>query len=183
MMDGFVSSGRIDVTDLARYLPFLEPLFDIDCWRQKMPMSPHANSESIILRGPPSSRPRDILHSLDILGSQALGIGEVFEPLYRARMLIGYPLARVMIVRLPPGGYVVPHVDEGRYAAATERWHLPIHTNGRAWIEVDGDRRHLDEGVLMWIDKHRMHSAGNDGDTPRVHLIVDAWVRFPEDAA
>lgn len=55
------------------------------------------------------------------------------------------------------------------------RWHLPLSTNAQCWFEdATHPRFHMAEAtwhgpVEYWLT----HAVGNDGTTPRMHLVVD----------
>ena len=83
--------------------------------------------------------------------------------------------ARAMILKLKPGGRIAPHIDQGAYAEATHRWHAAIETNGQAWLQIADERLHMAPGELWWFDKHALHYGANEGQTDRVHLIVDTF--------
>lgn len=167
-----------DIAPILAMLPALDDLWGEEGWRATMPYSPHRDSEMIYLRRQPGSRPRDVLHQLASVatrhhqGALAVAIDDV------CAMTVGRP-ARAMLVRLRPGGVIAEHTDEGIYAEATVRFHVPLVTNPGAWLTVDGERYHLPAGHVFAFDKHRPHSGGNDGDTPRSHLIIDIMPESP----
>lgn len=167
-----------DIRPILEMLPMFDDLWGEESWRATMPYSPHKDSETIFLRRQPGSRPRDVLHQLASVatrhhqGPLALAIDEICVQAQ------GRP-ARAMLVRLPPGGVIAEHTDEGIYAAATERFHLPLVTHPGAWLMVDGEKYHLAASVVYAFDKHVPHSGGNDGDTPRVHAIIDIMPESP----
>jgi quercetin dioxygenase-like cupin family protein len=166
-----------DIGQILAMLPALDEFWGEDRLRQSLPYSPHKDSEAIHLRRQPGSRPRDVLHQLASVatrhvGAAAMAIEDV------CAMTQGRP-ARAMLVRLRPGGVIAEHTDEGIYAEATVRFHIPIVTNLGAWLTVGGERYHLPVGAIYAFDKHTPHSGGNDGDTPRLHLIVDVHPESP----
>jgi len=65
--------------------------------------------------------------------------------------------------------------DEKGQSLYHDRWHLPLRTNAKCWFEDDEHERfHMALGwwwgpVKYWL----LHAVGNDGDQPRMHLIVD----------
>lgn len=69
---------------------------------------------------------------------------------------------------IEPGGFVVPHKDGGPYM---ERWQVPIQTSGR--FVQDGELLGQVAGVPFRVEQWRPHEVVNDGDRPRVHLVID----------
>jgi hypothetical protein len=53
------------------------------------------------------------------------------------------------------------------------RFHLPIVTNPEAYVLLDGDLFHLQEGRLYFFNNGCIHSAINDGETDCFHLVWD----------
>jgi aspartyl/asparaginyl beta-hydroxylase (cupin superfamily) len=84
-------------------------------------------------------------------------------------------LARAAFIKLQPGGTITPHIDQGPFAAATERYHLPITTNPDCFLSSGGETAHAPAGELWYFNKHALHTATNGGSTDRVHLIIDVW--------
>jgi aspartyl/asparaginyl beta-hydroxylase (cupin superfamily) len=87
-----------------------------------------------------------------------------------------------ILVNLPKGKMVEPHIDIAKFAAELKRLHIPILTNEECIFTVGEDSKNLKEGELWEInnDKH-MHDVVNNGDTDRIHLIVDWKTKTPAD--
>lgn len=71
---------------------------------------------------------------------------------------------------LQPGAVIEPHVG---YTDRVLRSHLGLRTNGHAFIEVGGERRHWRDGELFVFDDTASHHAANPGDTDRVIFLLD----------
>ena len=85
------------------------------------------------------------------------------------------PLRSAWYAKLDPGGFIVPHVDQGPWI---ERWHYPISGKGYVWQYEDvpkvgsvGLIRRASEPYRM--NHHRPHAVWNPDDDPRVVLIVE----------
>jgi len=80
---------------------------------------------------------------------------------------------------MAPGASLSPHEEHAviRTRAGTvgarARFHLPIVTNPRAEVMLDGSAYHLAVGVIHFVHHGRVHSARNGGDEPRIHLVWD----------
>ena len=80
-------------------------------------------------------------------------------------------------MKLPAGNKVLPHIDKGKSFTIPRRIHLPITTNSKCFFTVGDTTKNLKLGELWEINNNGiMHSVTNDGDTDRIHLIVD-WVK------
>lgn len=75
--------------------------------------------------------------------------------------------------RLVPGATYEMHRDPQPPGWLT-RVHVPLATNPGAWIEFAGEERvHFALGRAYVFDMSLPHNYGNDGDSDRVHLIID----------
>lgn len=61
------------------------------------------------------------------------------------------------------------------------RSHIPIVTNPAVHFVIDGERKHLRAGEVCEINHWREHTVRNDGETDRVHLVVDWLPRADND--
>jgi Aspartyl/Asparaginyl beta-hydroxylase len=98
---------------------------------------------------------------------------------YYTELLAGFhcPKRRVRLVRLAPGGRIVPHCDRGYgWGLHTVRLHVPIVTHPHVRFVVAGERRHLEVGELWYVETTRMHEVTNDSPIARVHLVIDLFV-------
>lgn len=83
----------------------------------------------------------------------------------------GRVLARLLTVVMP-GHNIPPHVDQQAPAWWT-RVHVPLVSNDASVFLVGGRPHHLDVGVAYMVNTETLHAVRNDGDTPRVHLMLD----------
>ena len=87
---------------------------------------------------------------------------------------VGVELGRSMLVRLPPGGTVGTHRDDGAYYAIRDRYHLVVESEPNGSIlGVDDEHVAMEPGELWRLDNKQPHWARNLGSTNRVHLIFD----------
>ena len=172
--------AHIDVFDLVASLRDRMTDFDKVTLRQEWPGSPHHDTRAIILRGPvglgrtlplPAGWFDDVPHE-DLL--PRWDWPEVRDVLREIEKLAPVGLGKAMIVALRPGGSIDWHVDEGPYAQAHLRYHLPLVTNPFAHLYSGGEQAHVPVGALTFFDTSVLHSATNLGPTDRIHLIVDA---------
>jgi len=50
---------------------------------------------------------------------------------------------------------------------------VPLSTNDKALMRIDGEAHHMAVGFAYLVDTTRVHSVENFGDTPRVHYMFD----------
>jgi hypothetical protein len=85
----------------------------------------------------------------------------------------GRTIGKIVIAKLKPNGLVEPHIDEGKYCAAYDRYHFVVSTNPDAHLKVNDEVRHFNKGEIFWLDNKAPHSAFNYGKSDRIHIIVD----------
>jgi len=87
-------------------------------------------------------------------------------------------IMRAILVNLPSGKSIPPHVDGGITLVHCRRIHIPIQTNENCFFTVGDDKRNLKLGEMWEINNDKKtHSVDNFGDDDRIHLIVD-WVEL-----
>lgn len=165
-IDAFPSEGlRAQVEALAPEDWLRDP------WRQHV-YRPHRESNTILLMFDKEYR-----HDQPTKLEAHERFAEVMSAIY-ARLALhygtGYPL-RALFARLPSGAKVHPHADSGFSLTNSHRVHLPVITNAKAFFTVGGETKVLPFGELWEINNQREHAVHNDGDSDRVHLLVD-WV-------
>ena len=80
---------------------------------------------------------------------------------------------RIVFSKIFPKKCISPHVDFMDMIKYPRRFHIPIITNNDCLFTVGDETRVLEEGQLTLICQHTLHSVVNDGDTARIHLIID----------
>jgi quercetin dioxygenase-like cupin family protein len=84
------------------------------------------------------------------------------------------PVGCVRLMRLGPGAKILEHSDNmGSDKFREYRLHVPIVTNPDVKFMVDGQRVNMQPGELWYADFEKKHRVDNDGDTERVHLVID----------
>jgi hypothetical protein len=82
-------------------------------------------------------------------------------------------VGKCVFLRLPPGKVVYEHVDTGDYLNAARRHHIAIQTNPDTFFRVDKEKKNMLVGDCWEINNMKLHFAENNGDTDRVHLLID----------
>lgn len=96
---------------------------------------------------------------------------------------------RVRILKLAPGAGINMHRDirheAANIAVGRVRLHIPIYTNDKVTFFVGGEKIKMLPGRLYYVNFSKLHYVRNDGDTDRLHLVLDLevndWLRsiFP----
>ena len=84
-----------------------------------------------------------------------------------------YPKA--MLARLAAGHGIDQHVDGEGSHPLTHRIHVPLQTNPRATLTVDGTDFHLEAGYAFEVNNLVPHSAFNGGEKDRIHFVFEVF--------
>jgi len=89
------------------------------------------------------------------------------------------PVSRIhtaLLIKLPAGKSIAPHVDAASHFKLYHRIHIPIVTNPQCLFTVGGETIHMKKGELWEINNDgKMHSVRNGGAEDRVHLLIDVY--------
>lgn len=80
-------------------------------------------------------------------------------------------LQNAAYVFLPASKSVYPHIDEGDFYAANDRYHFVL--TGTYNLIVEDQQEILTPGGVYWFDNTKMHSVDNFTHSDRIALIFD----------
>lgn len=84
------------------------------------------------------------------------------------------PVQSVRLMRLGAGSAILPHDDLDLAAEqGRARLHLPIISNPGVRFVLNGEAVPMELGELWYLRLSDTHEAVNEGETPRVHLVID----------
>jgi len=172
-----VATG-LDVEPLLARLNEMPQLWGEITARQEYTGTAHTDTECIYPRGPYKFTPYYYMFDLGAYDYPVMDmLADVLVPVLRPLLtdvLKVEELGRVLIVKLKPGGVVTPHIDEGTYADYYARFHVAVTGTDKATLTAGPNTQHFAPGEAWWFDHKVTHSARNDGDTDRIHIIIDA---------
>lgn len=82
-------------------------------------------------------------------------------------------IGRVMYINLPSGKNVPYHRDGGYYLSNVRRFHIPIITNDDVLYIIGEEEKNMKQGECWEINNNNYHSVVNNGESDRVHLVMD----------
>jgi len=103
-------------------------------------------------------------------------LNERYDRLYSTSEVTDFwePCKRAFFIRIGAGGVIHRHSDE---AIKGTTHHLVLQTNPGCqnwWLEDGQEHRiHLAQGCRYDVKRDPVHWATNDGDTDRIHLLVE----------
>jgi quercetin dioxygenase-like cupin family protein len=172
-----VATG-LDVLPLLARLDAMPHLWDEITARQEYTGTAHTDTHCIYPRGPFKFTPYFYMFDIGAYDYPVMDtLADVLVPILRPLLtdvLKVDALGRVLIVKLKPGGVITPHTDEGTYADHYARFHVAVTGTDKATLTAGGETHHLEPGDAWWFNHKVKHSARNDGDTDRIHIIIDA---------
>lgn len=155
-------------------------LWDQITARQDHPASSHRATKTIFLRWSKEFSVQTVFTDLEAVDCPALDVLPQARDLITevCRLVGSIKLARVIITKLPPGGEISEHADEGPYADAFERFHVPLQADRSLFVNVYSDDHkelcQMKTGELWTFHHKKKHQVLNDGEQDRIHLIIDA---------
>ena len=84
-----------------------------------------------------------------------------------------YPKA--MLARLAASHGIDPHVDAEPSNPLVHKIHVPLQTNPRALLTIDGHALHLEVGHAWEVNNLVPHAAYNGGTRDRIHFIFEVY--------
>ena len=110
--------------------------------------------------------------AFELLQDEVAAIEELLTSCYR---FVSPKIGRFLLVNLPAEESVKRHRDYGPSLMVGARIHLPIMTNEETRIWVGDSNEHLQAGVMYEINNSQTHAVDNDGETDRIHAIIDFY--------
>jgi len=81
--------------------------------------------------------------------------------------------ARTFFAKLPAGEEISAHSDWQEYLLVCRRHHIPIITNANVDFFVGDETINMAAGEIWEINNSKVHRVVNNGESDRVHLIID----------
>lgn len=82
-------------------------------------------------------------------------------------------LGGVMITKIPAGGRIAPHADEGWHATYyNTKLYVVLQSNPQCVNRVEDEKIAMAPGEVWYFDNTREHEVVNDGPDDRITLIV-----------
>jgi hypothetical protein len=161
--------GQIDVSNLNTLLSNTELNWDEYTYRQTDRYG-QADTKTIPL-----------IWSEDFINNTTWKSYEIFKDTLNeienslTHLMGGGKIEVALLINLPKNKKILPHTDSGNeHFFKTKRIHIPITTNDKCNFIVGNETVQMKEGEIWEIDNaYKVHSVNNDGDTDRIHLLID----------
>lgn len=169
----------LDVEPLLKLLDAKPELWKEITTRQDMTKSPHKDTECIYVRGALKNSIYYVMYDIGAYDYPCMEyLKSALVPLMRPILdkLQVKEMGRVLIVNLKSSGHVTKHIDTGTYADHYERFHIVLRSNQHCFLSSGNLILNLEVGEVWWINNKVLHSAENNGDSDRWHIIFDAVI-------
>lgn len=168
--------GKVEITDLQK------KVFDIapEIWEKHNASKPNKfgvfnTTEHIVFRFIDDFRDHRQFHDRPLWNEWEQLIAPIMK---MAVTPYGYEKGahpRIMLAKLKAGSEIGRHIDGAPAAKFPHKIHVPISTNSDCFFKVGGQSFHMKEGEAYEVNNNDMHSAVNEGDTDRIHLIFEYY--------
>jgi quercetin dioxygenase-like cupin family protein len=89
------------------------------------------------------------------------------------RRVEGTELGRVIITKIPPGGRIPPHTDQGAPVEYYTRYQIVLQSLPGAVFQIEDEKVNFRSGDVWRIDNSREHQVVNNSADDRVVIITD----------
>lgn len=88
----------------------------------------------------------------------------------------------IRFMKLDAGAVIKPHSDPDlNFEEGELRIHIPVITNDQLYFYLEEEILKMEEGSCWYMNLSLQHSVRNEGNTARVHLVIDGivndWVK------
>lgn len=167
---------NVDVIPLLHSLAQNPDLWNENSLRTEYPESPHHEADDIwVWFNKQHDNPADTVDDIQTVPYRAWDALKPIRPLVfdLMRRVEGVQLGRVIISRLPPGGVIAPHKDEGAPASFYTRYQLALQSGPGCLFHIEDETVNFRSGDLYWIDNRSTHSVVNNSSDDRIALVMD----------
>ena len=112
-------------------------------------------------------------YDLKINHNQSYMINLIYPIINNLEKIHKGKVGKCVFIKLPPSKKVKEHKDSKDYLGSVRRHHIAITTNDNVLFFVNGERKNMKVGECWEINNNKFHSVENNGDTERIHLMVD----------
>jgi quercetin dioxygenase-like cupin family protein len=167
---------NVDVTPTLRELATQPHLWDQNTLRTRHPGTAHADVSDIWLWFNEIPKdPNGVINDIQTVPYPAWGALPslrrlVLDLLHRVD---GVQLGRCIVTKLPPGGQITPHIDQGAPAEFYTRYQIVLQSLPGALFHSGDETVGFRKGDVWWVDNRVKHSVVNNSADDRIVCIVD----------
>lgn len=177
-MKNFQQVGTASLLPLLHQIQRQPELWKADTYLRDYPQGPFGDTETIFLRFPPASV-SELEQGKKDQHECVWMDGAIYLPAARKHLFDlmalteGERLGRVMINKLRVGGRVYPHADTPVHANYWDRYHFVLQSTPGVAFRCGDEEVWMRPGEVWWFQNALEHEVVNNGETDRIHMIVD----------
>lgn len=167
---------NVDVTPVLRELATQPELWDQNTLRTSHPDTAHADVSDIWLWfNEIPQDPNGVINDIQTVPYPAWGLLPSLRKLVLdlIRRVDGVQLGRCIVTKLPPGGIITPHVDQGAPAEFYTRYQIALQSYPGALFHCEDETVNFHGGDVWWVNNRVQHSVVNNSGDDRIVCIVD----------
>ena len=173
---GFIElANKVDVLEIKAELDVHTELWDLFGFRKTAPNTPHSGMTDIWVRSNKLEKvgPEFCDEHYSVWYDAAKKLPAVKKFVMDLMAFVGGEnLGGVLITKIPPGGKILPHVDDTWHAKFYDKFYLQIQgSESQSFASLDHDYR-PETGSVYWFNNTREHWVENNSDIDRITLIV-----------
>lgn len=167
---------NIDVVSVLRELVVQPELWNQNTLRTSHPLTPHDEVSDIWLWF--NELKENAAEAIDDLQTYPYPAWERLPSLRRLVLDLihrvnGVQLGRCVVTKLPPGGVIAPHVDQGSPAEFYTRYQIALQSLPGAIFNCETESAQFRSGEVWWVNNRVEHSVVNNSKDDRIVCIVD----------
>jgi len=168
----FKFHGNFDVSDITKHLLTYSSEWLENTERQNL-YEVHKETNTIFLYDHKNTWAVGDKYDLEVNLSKSVMI-DLVSPIVKSLELIhDGKVGKCVFIKMPAHKSVKEHVDRMDYLGAVRRHHIPIITNENVIFFVNKESKNMKIGECWEINNSFLHSVENNGNTKRIHLMVD----------
>jgi len=164
--------GNFDVSNIAERLSDYSDEWFENKERQTI-YEVHKETNSVFVYDHSNSWAFGDKYDLKINDSQSVMIDLLYPIIKSLELIHDGKVGKCVFIKMPAHKSVAEHVDRMDYLGAVRRHHIPITTNKNVLFFVNKESKNMKVGECWEINNNLIHSVENNGDTERIHLMVD----------
>jgi hypothetical protein len=164
--------GNFDVSEISQLLSTYSDEWLANKERQVM-YEVHKETNSIFVYDHSNNWSLGDPYDLKVNDSQPVLIDLVSSIVKSLESIHDGKVGKCVFIKMPAHKSVGEHTDKMDYLGAVRRHHIAITTNDDVFFFVNKEAKNMKVGECWEINNNLLHSVENNGDTERIHLMVD----------
>lgn len=168
----YILHGNFDVSKIAEHVAKYADEWFVDTSRQTI-SEVHKETHSVFIYDHDANWTILDPYNLIVNNSQK-DMQELIKPIVDALESIhDGKVGKCLFIKLPPHKSIGEHTDKHQYLNTIRRHHIAITTNSEVLFFVDKEAKNMAVGECWEINNSKLHAVENNGDTERIHLLID----------